>query len=115
MLDWAAIAADVAQGMAEAGWPATLTRTTQGAYNPATGAYAVTPHTLSGYAVVASDTPVSDAFPDYVAGPADEMVLLNIEGAVRENDTLAFSGRTFTIRRAKDLTGAAFLWHVVAR
>lgn len=114
-MDWAAIAADVAQGMAEAGWPAVLTKTTQGAYNATTGAYAVTTTTHDGWAVVASDTPVEDVFPDYVVGPSDEMLLLNIEVAVKENDTLVYAGRTVTIRRVKDLTGAAFLWNVVAR
>lgn len=114
MIDWAEIAADVAAGMGEAGFPATITRTAQGAYNPATDTYAETVTTLAGFVVVNSEAPVADAFPDYVAGPTDELLLVNVS-AIAENDTITFQGVTRTVRRVKDVTGAGFLWNVVAR
>lgn len=114
MLNWDEIAADVAEGMAEAGFPITLTRAAQGAYDPETGSYGVTISTVDGFAVVASDAAIDDVFTDYIVGPGDELLMIYAE-AVAENDALLFEGRNMIVRKVKDLTGAAFLWHVVAR
>ncbi len=114
MLNWAEIDADVAVAMEEAGFPITLTRTAQDAYDPVTGTHAVTTATVAGFAVVASDATVQDVFPDYIVGPGDELLMI-YASTVAENDALLFEGRNMTVRRVKDMTGAAFLWNVVAR
>ena len=94
---------------------ATLTRTTQGAYDPATGAYAATTAEQTGRAVVDTVTPIDDAFPAYVVGPADELILLEGFTSCVENDALEFAGRTRTVRRVQDIVAAGTLFFVVAR
>ena len=95
---------------------ATLGYVTRGAYDHATGGYAETPVSLSGRAVVATETPIADAFPDYVAGPGDELVLLEgFTATPKEGWELTFSGRTRVVRRVQDIAGAGTLFYAVAR
>lgn len=98
----------------------TLTRTTQGAYNTSTGAYAVTTATDTGRAVfdfAATQSTFSDLFPAYVVGPSDKMLYL--EGLTtlvpKENDTLAVAGLTLTIMAAVNLMESGGMYAVVAR
>lgn len=116
MLNWTDIAADVAEGMAEAGFPVTITRriSDETSYDLMNGAYAASEQSITGWAVVASDTPIRSVFPEYVAGPSDELLMINASD-LRENDRITMQGRAMIVRKVKDLTGAAFLWHVVAR
>lgn len=94
---------------------ATLTRTTQGPYNPATGDYATTTDTQTGRAVVDSVKPVKDVFPEYVVGPADELILIEGFASAVENDTLTFAGRTRIVLQVQDIVAAGSLFYVLAR
>ena len=105
----------VARAISGAIHPATLTRTTQGAYNPTTGAYATTTATQTGRAVVDTAKPLQDVFPDYIVGAGDELILLEGFTSARENDSLSFAGRTRIIRQAQDVLAAGSLFYIVAR
>ncbi|MEB3419908.1 hypothetical protein ACFSDD_11050 [Salipiger marinus] len=94
---------------------ATLTRTTQGAYDVATGTYATTTATQTGRAVVDTVRPVADVFPAYVVGPGDELILLEGFTSAKENDSLTFAGRTRIVRQAQDIVAAGALFYVIAR
>lgn len=94
---------------------ATLTRATQGAYNPTTGEYATTTDEQAGRAVVDTVKPVEDVFPGYIVGPADELILLEGFTSAKENDELAFAGRTRIVRQVQDIVAAGSLFYVVAR
>lgn len=105
----------VAAKITDAIHAATLVRTTQGAYNATTGAYATTTATQTGRAVVDTVRPAQDVFPDYVAGPGDELILLEGFTSAKENDALTFAGRTRTVRQVQDIAAAGTLFYVVAR
>ena len=94
---------------------ATLTRTTQGNYNASTGAYATTTAAQTGRALVDTVRPVADVFPDYVVGVGDELILLEGFTSCRENDALAFAGRTRIVRQVQDIVAAGSLFYAVAR
>lgn len=95
---------------------ATLTKTTQGAYNPATGAYSTTTVTITGRAVEDSVRPVQDVFPEYIVGPGDVLVLLEgLSAAPVENDVLTYAGMARTIRQSQDIVAAGTVFYVVAR
>jgi len=115
----AAIAAEafaaVALEVTDAIHAASLSEDTQGAYDTATGAYAITTTTATGRAVVASETPVNDIFPAYIAGPADELILLEGFTAARENMRLTFAGWVRTVTQVQDIVNAGSLFYVVAR
>lgn len=94
----------------------TLTRTAQGAYDPATGEYDTTATQATGRALVATETPITDVFPDYVAGPGD--VLIYLEGLSidpAENDSLLVGSTTRTVTKAGDIVGVGTFFAVVAR
>jgi len=96
--------------------PATLTRTVHGAvYDPVTGSYPTTTETQTGRVVVDTVKPVQDVFPAYVAGPGDELILLEGFTSARENETLIFAGRTRVIRQVQDIVSAGSLFYCVAR
>lgn len=86
----------------------TLTRTTQGAYNPTTGTYATTTSTDAGRALFDTSTKIDDALPGYVAGPTERLVW--IEGldtlSPKENDTIAIGGVNYTVKATGDIVGA---------
>lgn len=97
--------------------PATLTRRTidEAAYDVMTGQYEAAVTTQTGRAMVETQRPMRDVFPEYVAGPGDELIFLEGFTACRENDHLTFGGRTRVIRQCQDLLGAGTLFYVVAR
>ncbi|MCD1619136.1 hypothetical protein K7H20_13785 [Salipiger manganoxidans] len=105
----------VARGIPDAIHAATLTRTTQGAYDVATGTYATTTAAQTGRAVVDTVRPVADVFPAYVVGPGDELILLEGFTSAKENDSLTFAGRTRIVRQVQDIVAAGALFYVIAR
>lgn len=94
---------------------ATLTRTTLGAYTASTGAYAVTTASQTGRAVSDQSKPITDVFPDFVVGPADELFILEGFTSCIENDALAVAGRTLAVRQVLNIVNAGSLFYVVAR
>lgn len=86
----------------------TLTRTVQGAYNPATGQHDTTTQTDTGRLLFDTSTAIEDALQGYVAGPGEELVWIEGLDALKpkENDRLTVGGETYTVRRVGDLVGA---------
>jgi hypothetical protein len=105
----------VAAEITDAIHPATLTRETQGAYNTTTGSYATTTTTQTGRVVVDTVKPVQDVFPEYVAGPGDELILIEGMTSAKENDELTFAGLTRIVRQAQDIVAAGSLFYVIVR
>lgn len=106
----------VAAKITDAIHPATLTRETQGAYNPTTGAYAVTTVVQTGRAAVDTVRPVTDVFPSYVVGPGDQLVLLEGFTIVKENDALVITGKpAMVVRAVQDIVAAGTLFYIIAR
>lgn len=105
----------VAESITDAIHAASLSEDTQGAYNAVTGAYAVTTTTATGRAVVDTVKPMADIFPEYVAGPSDELILLEGFTAARENMRLTFGGWVRHVTAAQDVLNAGSLFYVVAR
>lgn len=94
---------------------ATLAQDTQGAYSTATASYAVSTATQTGRVVVDTVTPASDLFPDYVAGPADELLLLEGFTSCAEGNRVTFQGRTKTVKLVQDIVGAGTLFYALCR
>jgi len=96
---------------------AMLTRTIEGAYDPATGTQTSTTETDSGRLVLASETPVADIFPDYVPGPSEGLAYF--EGltvlAPAEGDAVTAGGVTYAVLRVRDILGAGGLYALVVR
>lgn len=105
----------VAARITDAIHDASLSDDAQGAYDTATGVYAITTTTAIGRAVVASEKAIPDIFPAYIAGPADELILLEGFTACRENMRLTFAGWVRTVTQVQDIVNAGSLFYVVAR
>lgn len=105
----------VADRITDAIQAATLTATTQGAYNAATGAYATTTSTQTGRAVVDTVTPKADIFPDYTAGTGDELILLEGFTACTENMVLTMAGGDWHVSQVQDILRAGSLFYIIAR
>jgi hypothetical protein len=86
----------------------TLTRTTQGDYNPSTGAYDTTTSTDTGRALFDTSTKIDDALPGYVAGPTERLVWIEGLDALvpKENDAIAIGGVGYTVKAVGDIVGA---------
>lgn len=94
---------------------ATVTRTTQGTYNPATGQYAITTATATGRAIAETETAIADVFPGYVASEAETLYLIiELDWAPKQNDTLTIGGKAMSITKVRDVLGVAELFRVVA-
>jgi hypothetical protein len=87
----------------------------QMAYNPATGTYTKTSASATGRLVVVTEKAPADIFPDYVAGPGDELLMLEGFTACKEGWTLTGAGKTWHIRQVQDILAAGSLFYVVAR
>lgn len=94
---------------------ATITRTVQGLYDPEQDVYDTTTETQTGRAVISDERPKQDAFPAFVIGPQDELILLEGFTSVRENDVLTIGGVDRTVMAVQDIVGAGVLFNVVAR
>lgn len=96
---------------------ATLTRRTinEASYDVMYGRYEAAETTQTGRAIVETQRPMRDVFPEYVAGPGDELILLQGFTACRENDHLTFAGRTRIVRQCQDILGAGAIFYVIAR
>lgn len=86
---------------------ATVTRTTQGAYNPTTGSYETTTASSTGRAVFDTSTPIPDALAGYVGGPGEELVYFEgLTFAPKENDTASIGGVAYTVKYVGDIVSA---------
>lgn len=90
----------------------TLTRTTQGTYDPSAGEYATTTSTDTGRAVFDTSTKIEDALQGYVAGPTEKLVWIEGLDALspKENDAIAIGGTDYTIKAVGDVAGAGGLY-----
>lgn len=105
----------VAGAITDAVHAATLMRVAQGAYDPPTGTYQTTEATQTGRAVFANERPIADVFPEYVAGPSDQLIMLEGFTSCRENDRLTIGGVARDVRQVQDIAGAGTVFYVVAR
>lgn len=94
---------------------ATLEHDIQGVYDFDDGEYGLTTNSETGRAVVDTEKPVTDIFPDYIAGPGDELILLEGFTGCAENYRLIMTGATWHIRQVQDITASGSLFFVVAR
>lgn len=94
----------------------TLTRTTQGAYDPETGDYTTTTQTWLCRALFADEKAMADAFPAYVIGAGDRVVY--VEGLTttpRETDALTIGGQSTTVMRVGDIVGVGTFFSLIVR
>lgn len=86
----------------------TITRTTQGEYDPSTGSYSTTTSTDTGRAVFDTKTKIEDALPGYVAGPTEKLVWIEGLDTITsvENDTIVIGGSNYVIKAVGDVAGA---------
>ena len=94
---------------------ATLTRTANDLYNDEAGQYWTSEATQSGRVVVDGIAPARDIFPEYVIGPADELVMLQGFTSCAENDELTYNGATKTVMAVQDIAGAGTLFYAIVR
>ena len=94
---------------------ATLATKTQGAYSTANGAFAYSSTSTAGRVVVDTVTPPGDLFPDYVAGPGDELLLLEGFTACKEGDVVTYQGKDKTVAKVQDIAGAGTLFYALTR
>lgn len=95
---------------------ATLTRVTNGVYDPATGGYGQTTANHTCRALFDTATPIIDLFPDYTAGPKDNIVYLeglSIEPV--EGDEISVDGLTRIVQAVGNIVQANSFYAVVAR
>ena len=85
------------------------------AYDSDRGEFVSIPATATGRAVVDTVKPISDVFPDYVAGSGDELILLEGLTACEEGWKVAFNGGTWHITAVQDILAAGALFYVVGR
>lgn len=105
-----------ASAVADSVHTATLSWDVQSSYNTTTGSYAGASPTDTGRLTVASERPAGDLFPDYVAGPNDEMLLLEgFSTAPKEGYEVTANGRTWDIQRVQDISAAGSLFYVMGR
>ena len=96
---------------------AELSYTTESDYNTTTGKYDTITTTIinGGRAVLDTVKPINDAFPSYVAGPSDQLFLLEGFTTVpAEGWGLAIAEVGYEIRQVQDIALAGSLFYVVA-
>ena len=94
---------------------ATITSTAKTAYDTVSGSYSETVTTATGRAVLVTERPVQDIFPDYIAGEGDQLWMLEGFSAVTALDKLTVGSDTYHIRAVQDIAGAGTVFYVVAR
>lgn len=106
----------VAEEMPDVIQSASLTRETQGAYDPVTGTYTTTTQTYSCRALFADEKAMADAFPAYEIGPADRMVY--VEGLAttpKEADEMTIGSQKVTVTRVGDIVGTGTFFSLIVR
>lgn len=94
--------------------PATLTRTTQGVYDPATGSYTTTTVTTGGRAIFDTSKPVEDVFPAYVIGPGESLVYFEgLSWAPKETDEVTIDGQNYRVAIVSDVLHAGGLYAAI--
>lgn len=108
---------NVAAAITDAIKDVTVTRTTRGVYNTATGSYATTESTDTGKAVLDTVKPVNDIFPAYKIGPKDQLWLIRDVSSVLEGDKVEFTGDSadYYVKAVQDILGAGSLFYVVVQ
>lgn len=94
---------------------ATLSHFVNGNYDATFGEYDTTLSSATGRMVIETSKPVTDIFPDYVAGPGDELILLEGFTACKEGWTLKANGKEWVIRQTQDILAAGSLFYVIGR
>lgn len=95
---------------------ATISRTVQGAYDPATGQYETMVTSWTGRAVFGDAQAIVDKFPAYVIGPADRMLYLEGIGTVpKEGDAVMVGTQPLIVMAVADIVGAGRFFSTVAR
>jgi len=93
----------------------TISHDVNGAYDTATGTYATTTTTDTGRVVIDSK-PIAGVFPEYVAGPADLLVLAEgLTTAPQEGWTATFDSTAHSIRIVSDVAGGGGAYQMVVR
>lgn len=95
---------------------ASLTRTVQGAYNPATGQYTTTTQTWDCRALFGDEKAMADTFPAYVVGPNDRLAY--VEGlavAPKEADAMTIGGQVVSVTRVADIVGVGTFFSLIVR
>jgi hypothetical protein len=109
----------VAQEMPDVIQAATLTRTTQGAYDPVTGSHTTTTQAWACRALFADERALkglADAFPSYVVGPSDRLTY--IEGLAThpiEGDAITIGGKNYLAQIIADIVGVGTFFSVIVR
>lgn len=105
----------VAASITDAIIAVTVTRTTQGAYDVASGSYATTSTTQTGRAVVDTVKPVTDIFPAYIVGPKDQLFFIEGITALAEADTITTASGTYKVAKVQDVLHNGTLFYAVAQ
>src|SRR5690606_38104627 len=106
----------VAEEMPDVIQAASLTRTTQGAYDPVSGTYPETTETFTGRALFADEKALADAFPAYVIGPSDRMVYVEgLTATPKETDAMTIGGQSVTAMRVGDIVGVGSFFSLIVR
>ncbi len=95
---------------------ATMSDNAQGSYDVASGAYSDSSTTYTGgRAVIDTVKPPQDVFPEYVAGPAEQLIWLEgFTTVAAENWSLTFNGATRQILRVQDVLESGGGFYVLA-
>ena len=98
----------------------TLTRAaTDGDYDPELGTRFNGTNAASdtgGQCFEDTTTPLTDVYPDYVAGPSDTLFYVRgLAQAPVEGDTLTVGGAAYSVQYVGDVAGAGALYSVIAR
>lgn len=107
----------IAAAVSDAVYTATVTKTTRGTFNAATGAYSGdTTTTVTGQGVADSVSKVQDLFSnarDFMDTPGLELFLLRgLSSAPEVNDVLTFNGKDFDLVGVRDILHAGVLFYV---
>ena len=94
---------------------ATVTVSTRGAYTVATGIYATTDVVTTGRVIFVSETPIKDIFPDFNAGPTDELAVLEGFTDVSEGAVLTVGSDVYSISQVLDIARVGTVFYVVGR
>src|SRR5690554_2384662 len=96
---------------------ATLIREGAPIYDPQTGQFTSSEETDSGRIVFDNAKPLTDAFPDFVPGPGDELAYVEglTEMTPREGDRIEAADKAFAVKKVSDLLRAGAFYPVVVR
>lgn len=96
---------------------AVLTKVVQGAYNVATGSYALTPTPYNCRVFVDATTPADKIFPSYVLGENELLVMIADLDTIEpvEGEKITFKSQTFEVIVNQNVLLGDFLHYAVVR